>query len=41
MYKVVYYIMNQRQSKTFDTFSQAMDFWSQLPFEAFNELYKL
>ena len=41
MYRVVYYSMNQRRSKEFDTFNEAMTFWGRLPFEAFSELYKL
>lgn len=41
MYRVVFYRVNQKKSKIFDTFGEAMDFWSRLPFETFCELYKL
>ena len=41
MYRVVYYRMNQRGSKVFNTFEEAMAFWAKLPFEAFSEMYKI
>lgn len=41
MYKIVYYVLNNRRSKIFDTFYEAMDYWGRLPFESFSELYKL
>ena len=41
MYRVVFYIMNQRRSKVFDTFDEAMRFWAKLPFQSFSEMYKL
>lgn len=41
MYKVVFYVMNQRRSKVLNSFDEAMTFWSRLPFEAFSEMYKI
>jgi len=41
MFRVVFYRMNKRRSKEFETFNEAMTFWSKLPFESFSELYKL
>ena len=41
MYRVVYYVINQRRSKTFKTMEDAFKFWHRLPFESFCEMYKL
>lgn len=41
MYRVVYYVMNQRRSKTVKTLGEAFTLWKRLPFESFCELYKL
>ena len=41
MYRVVFYRLNQRRSRTFDTFHEAMRFWERLPFETFSEMYKI
>ncbi len=41
MYRVVYYRLNNRRSKTFETIREAFDFWHRLPFESFSELYKI
>lgn len=41
MYRVVYYVMNARRSKDFNTLREAFDFWGQLPFETFSEMYKI
>ncbi len=41
MYRVVYYQLNNRRSKTFETIGEAFNFWGRLPFETFCEMYKL
>ena len=41
MYRVVYYRNNRRDSKIFDTLTEAFNFWGRLPFESFSELYKI
>ncbi len=41
MYRVVFYRVNRRHSKTFDTIEQAFAFWHRLPFESFCEMYKI
>ena len=41
MYRVVYYSLNKRRSRTFETLKEAFTFWDNLPFETFCELYKL
>lgn len=41
MYRVVYYVMNDRRSRTFNTLGEAFAFWDRLPFETFCEMYKL
>lgn len=41
MYRVVYYIVNKRQSKVVETIEEVFAFWRKLPFESFSEAYKL
>lgn len=41
MYVVEYYVFNDKKLKTFKTLQEAFKFWEGLPFQTFQQLYRL